>query len=78
IGGGSTPGETLPSFAVVLGTPRPGHLHGALRRGSPAVVGRIVDGLLLLDLRTVLDEQDALLPDLIAAASPNDDRAAAP
>ena len=78
IGGGSMPGETLPSFAVALGTPTPDHLHGALRRGSPAVVGRIVDGLLLLDLRTVLDEQDALLPGLIAAASSDDDRTAAP
>ncbi len=78
IGGGSTPGETLPSFAVALATPTPDHLHAALRRGSPAVVGRIVDGLLMLDLRTVLGDQDALLPDLIAAAYQNDGRPAAP
>jgi L-seryl-tRNA(Ser) seleniumtransferase len=68
IGGGSTPGETLASTAVALGDATPDRLAAALRQGDPPVVGRIADGRLLLDLRTVLPEQDALLPDLIATA----------
>ncbi len=69
VGGGSTPGETLPSFAVALVADEPDPLHNALRRGEPAVVGRIADGRLLLDLRTVLPEEDALLPEVIAIAA---------
>ena len=32
-----------------------------LRLGAPPVVGRVADGRLLLDMRTVLEEQDELL-----------------
>jgi L-seryl-tRNA(Ser) seleniumtransferase len=63
VGGGSLPGETLPSWAVALHG-APDALHARLRQGAPAVVGRIVDDRLLLDLRTVLPEQDK---DLLAA-----------
>ena len=69
VGGGSTPGETLPSFAVAAGSEGPDRLHAALRTGQPALVGRIAEGRLLLDLRTVLPAEDILLPELIAAAS---------
>jgi L-seryl-tRNA(Ser) seleniumtransferase len=68
VGGGSTPGETLPSFAVAAGAEAPDRLHHALRHGDPPVVGRIADGRLLLDLRTVLPQEDALVSELIAAA----------
>ena len=33
-----------------------GELHAALRTGAPAVLGRLEDGLLLLDCRTLLDD----------------------
>ena len=68
IGGGSTPGETLASAAVALDDAAPDRLATAMRQGDPPVVGRIADSRLLLDLRTVLPKQDALLPDLIATA----------
>jgi L-seryl-tRNA(Ser) seleniumtransferase len=68
IGGGSTPGETLASSAIALDDAAPDRLAAALRRGDPPIIGRIANGRLLLDLRTVLPEQDALLPELIAAA----------
>lgn len=68
VGGGTTPGETLPSIGVVLETDAPDRLHAALRAGATPLIGRIVDGRLLLDLRTVLPNEDALLPELIAAA----------
>lgn len=60
VGGGSLPGETLPSWAIALPGP-PDALHARLRQGHPAVVGRIQDDRLLLDLRTVLPEQDEAL-----------------
>jgi len=66
VGGGSLPGETLPSWAVALGG-APNALHAHLRMGTPAVVGRIADERLLLDMRTVLPQQDdALCTALIA------------
>jgi L-seryl-tRNA(Ser) seleniumtransferase len=60
VGGGSLPGETQPSRAVALpGDPEA--LAQALRLAPTPVVGRIEHDRLLLDLRTVLPEQDALL-----------------
>jgi L-seryl-tRNA(Ser) seleniumtransferase len=56
VGGGSLPGETLPSFAVSIGPARGRSvtaLLAALRNGSPAVIGRIEGDRVLLDLRTV-------------------------
>ena len=53
IGGGSLPGETLPSFGIAVAARSARRLLDALRRGDPAVVGRIEEGRVLLDLRTV-------------------------
>ena len=58
IGGGSLPGETLPTCPLVLSTGHADRLALALRRQSPPVVPRIEDGRLYLDPRTVLPEQD--------------------
>ena len=68
VGGGSTPGETLPSLALVIGNAGVDRLHAALREGDPAIVGRIAERRLLLDLRTVQPAEDALLPALIEIA----------
>ena len=40
----------------------------ALRRGSPCVLARVEDGRVVLDLRTVLEDPLARLPEAIAAA----------
>jgi L-seryl-tRNA(Ser) seleniumtransferase len=59
IGGGSLPGETLPTRLLIAPTAlHAGRLAAALRAGHPAVVGRIEQGRLVLDLRTVLPEED--------------------
>jgi L-seryl-tRNA(Ser) seleniumtransferase len=58
VGGGTFPEVALPSFAVAL---RPGSVDAvarALRAGSPPVIGHVVDGALLLDVRTVLPGQE--------------------
>lgn len=68
IGGGSLPGETLPSFAVALRGGQPDALAHALRHGEPPVVGRIADGRLLLDMRTVLEEQEDALAQAVQHA----------
>jgi L-seryl-tRNA(Ser) seleniumtransferase len=57
VGGGSLPGETLPSWGVALAGRSAARLLAELRRGTPCIVGRIEDGRVVLDLRTVLDER---------------------
>jgi L-seryl-tRNA(Ser) seleniumtransferase len=61
IGGGSLPGETLPSVAVALSADAPDQLVRRLRLGNPAVIARITDGRVLLDMRTILPAQVQLL-----------------
>jgi len=68
VGGGSLPGETLPTHAVALATARPDALAAALRRGVPPVVARIADGQLLLDPRTVAPAEDAALLKAVVVA----------
>jgi L-seryl-tRNA(Ser) seleniumtransferase len=68
IGGGSLPGQTLPSWAVRLETAAPQATLVALRTGTPAVVGRIVDDAVILDLRTVEPADDDRLAGAILAA----------
>jgi L-seryl-tRNA(Ser) seleniumtransferase len=67
VGGGSLPGETLPSRAVTL----PGRattVLARLRAGTPAVVGRIEREAVVLDLRTIEPGDDDALLGAIRAA----------
>jgi len=70
VGGGSLPGERLPTSALAI-TPGPGRAADLLRRlreHEPPVIGRIEQERVLLDPRTVLpDEDDALLRAVVAA-----------
>jgi L-seryl-tRNA(Ser) seleniumtransferase len=68
IGGGSLPGETLPSFGLALRARSATGLLGALRQGDPAVIGRIEADVVVLDLRTVEPDADAALGTAIARA----------
>jgi L-seryl-tRNA(Ser) seleniumtransferase len=61
VGGGSLPGQTLPSWAVAIDGSAPLRLLARFRAGAPAVIGRIVDDVVLLDLRTVEPEDDERL-----------------
>jgi L-seryl-tRNA(Ser) seleniumtransferase len=68
VGGGSLPGETLPTFLLALNTRSPNRLLARLRHGEPPLVARLQDDCLVLDPRTVLPEQEeALLATLRAA-----------
>ena len=68
IGGGSTPGVTLPSRAVAVesGGQSAADLATALRDGRPALVARVAEGRVLLDLRTVDPALDDALADAVA------------
>jgi L-seryl-tRNA(Ser) seleniumtransferase len=67
IGGGTTPGARLKSFAVALrhGSLSARALATALRGFNPPVVARVHRERLLLDLRTVEPEMDAALIGLL-------------
>jgi L-seryl-tRNA(Ser) seleniumtransferase len=70
VGGGSLPGERLPTTALAI-TPRSGHAADLLRRlreHEPPVIGRIERERVLLDPRTVLPDEDDALLDAVAAA----------
>jgi L-seryl-tRNA(Ser) seleniumtransferase len=68
VGGGSLPGETLASVGLALEARSPNGLLTALRRGEPAVIGRIGDDRVVLDLRTVEPDADRALGLAIATA----------
>jgi len=68
IGGGSLPGETLPSFGLAIRSSSADRLARQLRQGTPAVVARIAERTVIVDLRTVEPAQDAALAESILAA----------
>jgi L-seryl-tRNA(Ser) seleniumtransferase len=61
VGGGGAPEHPLPSAAVSL----PADLAEPLRRGARPVVGRVVDERTLLDVRSVLPEDDHALAEAV-------------
>jgi L-seryl-tRNA(Ser) seleniumtransferase len=68
VGGGSLPGQTLPSWGLEIEASSPDALLRRLRTGRPAVIGRIVDDAVVLDLRTVEPEDDTVVAEAIRAA----------
>ena len=70
-GGGSGPGEGLPSALVAIRADGTSArvLEERLRRGERPVIGRIEAGELLLDLRTVRDEEEPALEAAVVAAA---------
>lgn len=69
VGGGGAPGVALPGWAVALDPA----LAAPLRTRDPAVLGRVSDGRLLLDLRCVAPADDDLVARAVTAcATPRD------
>jgi len=64
VGGGSLPGETLPTMVWAVEVDHPQKLLADLREGSPAIIGRIENDLVIFDPRTILPQSD---PDFIQA-----------
>jgi len=58
VGGGSLPGQTLPTFALSLKVDQPNRFLADLRHQSPPVIARIEEDKVICDPRTVLPEQE--------------------
>ena len=69
LGGGSLPGTELSSRAISIDDAgrSTAEIERSLRLGEPAVVARIENDMVLLDLRTVAREQDAALEAALSA-----------
>jgi L-seryl-tRNA(Ser) seleniumtransferase len=61
VGGGSLPGEVLPTCLAAFRVRRPNRALDLLRRGTPPVIARLQEDRLVLDPRTVLPEQEEAL-----------------
>lgn len=70
IGGGSAPQATIPTRLVAIrsATRTADAIEAALRLGSPAVIARIQQDAVLIDLRTVAPEDDERVAGAILAA----------
>ena len=70
VGGGSLPDRALPTavIEVVARNVSDAELAARLRTGTPAVLGRVQDGKVLLDVRTVFDDQVDPLVEAVRAA----------
>ncbi len=62
-GGGSLPGKAIPSWGIKLQIPgrEEEQVLSRLRRSRPPIIGRIIDGNVIIDCRTVLPHQENLL-----------------
>lgn len=65
VGGGSLPGETLPTWLVAFKVRHANRLLANLREAQPPIIARLEDDQLVLDPRTVLiHQEEALLANL--------------
>ena len=68
VGGGSLPGQTLPTTLLAVRHPHPQRFLAALRAGSPPVIARVQDDQVVFDPRTVLPKQEPVLLNAICTA----------
>jgi len=61
VGGGSLPGETLPTQLVALAVKSPNALAARLRQWPTPIIVRVAEEKVLLDPRTVMDEEETAL-----------------
>ena len=69
VGGGSTPGQSLPTWLIALASGAPDELERRLRQSEPPVLARIEKDRLLVDLRTVQPEEEEELLKALQALS---------
>jgi L-seryl-tRNA(Ser) seleniumtransferase len=70
VGGGSLPDQAMKSWVLEIHAARlgDGELASRLRTGTPAVMGRLRGGKLVLDVRTVFPEQETALVEAVRQA----------
>jgi L-seryl-tRNA(Ser) seleniumtransferase len=64
IGGGSTPDQSVPTYLLLLKVANAARAEAALRAGKPPVIARVANDRIVIDLRTVAEEEE---PALLAA-----------
>jgi len=69
IGGGSTPAQSLPTWLIAVTCADENAAQRRLRANDPPVIARVAENRLLLDLRTVLPEEEAELATALQALS---------
>jgi len=70
VGGGSLPGEILPTHLLALDVRSPKRFLKELRDADPPVIARTQEDRVLLDPRTVLPEQDSRLLGILGGILP--------
>jgi L-seryl-tRNA(Ser) seleniumtransferase len=73
VGGGSMPGMSLPSWGIRIRVPDPSSYAARLRTGRPSVFCRVGDDHVVLDVRTVADEEVPHLARAVHYALEGDD-----
>jgi L-seryl-tRNA(Ser) seleniumtransferase len=75
VGGGAAPTVDIPTVLVAVTHPSlsPDRLASLLRAGAPPIVARVADDRLVLDLRTVLPEEEPSITDALARAASLDE-----
>ena len=68
VGGGALPLLELSGPVVAIDVESPGALAASLRAGEPPVLARIADGRVLLDPRTLTDEEAALAAEVVRSS----------
>jgi L-seryl-tRNA(Ser) seleniumtransferase len=61
VGGGSLPGETLPTWLIAFSVRHPNKVLSSLREAQPPIIARLKEDRLVLDPRTVLANQEKQL-----------------
>jgi L-seryl-tRNA(Ser) seleniumtransferase len=71
VGGGSLPDQSMPAWVVEVEARAcsDADLAQRLRLGTPAVLGRLRDGKLVLDVRTVFSDQETALVEVVRQAT---------
>lgn len=69
IGGGSTPDQTLPTWVIELRVQDPNAFERRLRLGQAPVIARIERDNIILDMRTIADEEEEMLAAAVQIAA---------
>jgi L-seryl-tRNA(Ser) seleniumtransferase len=68
VGGGSLPGETLPTYLLALDVRSPDRFFARLRAANPAVIARLQENRVVFDPRTVLLEEEETFLEILRQA----------
>ncbi|MEJ2708352.1 MAG: L-seryl-tRNA(Sec) selenium transferase [Anaerolineales bacterium] len=68
VGGGSLPGETLPTYLLALDVRNPDRFFARLRAANPAVIARLQEDRIVFDPRTVLLEEEETFLEILRQA----------